>query len=63
MDAMMKMPKHFRIVFHVHDEIVVECEKDQGTLEEVRSIMCEIPDWAEGCPVNAEGFEAERYRK
>lgn len=45
----------------VHDEIVSEV--DGGSLDEARSIMCQLPAWAAGLPVAAEGWQARRYRK
>lgn len=45
----------------VHDEIISEV--DGGSLDEARSIMCQLPAWAAGLPVAAEGWQARRYRK
>lgn len=55
----------FNTVLHVHDEILTEEKasdpgRDFGTLE---SVMAEVPKWAEGCPIGAEGWEGQRYRK
>lgn len=50
----------YKVVAHVHDEILVEGEHD---VDEIASIMCEKPDWAVGLPIDAEGFRCERYRK
>lgn len=50
----------YRVVAHIHDEIVIEGEHDVDVIAE---IMCELPDWAEGLPVDGEGFTTERYRK
>lgn len=47
------------VVGHVHDEVLVE----GGNVEEVSQVMVEPPSWAEGLPLNAEGFNAPRYRK
>jgi DNA polymerase bacteriophage-type len=51
----------YHIVLTVHDEIV--CETARGTVEEFKRIMCELPEWAKGCPITAEGWEGVRYRK
>ncbi len=50
-------------VGHVHDEIVVECPKDQAELvaQRVHQIMCTAPDWATGLPLAAEGVTTTRY--
>ncbi len=47
----------------VHDEIVVECPKDQAELvaQRVHQIMCTAPDWAAGLPLAAEGVTTTRY--
>lgn len=48
------------VVGHVHDEILVE---GFSSVEEVTKIMVESPTWADGLPLNAEGFMCPRYRK
>lgn len=63
-DAMLRVEaKGYRVVMHVHDEIVAEVPKDFGSLAEFEHLICEIPTWAEGLPIAVEGFECERYRK
>jgi DNA polymerase len=52
----------FKVILTIHDENVVEIEKKEQ-LDEVTKIMCTLPEWAKGCPISAEGFVAERYRK
>lgn len=52
----------FKVILTVHDENVVEVT-DSGDLDKIIKIMCDIPAWAKGCPITAEGFLAERYRK
>lgn len=49
----------YRIVGHVHDEILVE----GGEIDEVSSIMNKSPEWAAGLPVDSAGFQCRRYRK
>ena len=53
----------YPVVFHVHDEPVVEVPNGFGSVMEVERIMCDSPSWADGCLIEAEGFESERYRK
>jgi DNA polymerase len=52
----------FRTVTHVHDEIVTETTGGL-TVEKLSSLMCDLPDWAEGLPVEAAGYTTQRYRK
>lgn len=52
----------FRTVTHVHDEIVTETTSGL-TVERLSSLMCDLPDWAEGLPVEAAGYTTQRYRK
>ena len=54
----------FNINFHIHDEVILEVPEGSGrTLEEAISIMCRLPEWAAGLPLDADGFESHYYRK
>ncbi|MCI7552059.1 MAG: DNA polymerase [Arcanobacterium sp.] len=50
-----------RIVMHVHDEIVVETAT--ASVEEICGLMATVPDWADGLPLAADGYECDFYRK
>lgn len=52
----------FHTVTHVHDEIVTETTGGL-TVERLSSLMCDIPDWAAGLPIQAAGYTTQRYRK
>lgn len=54
----------YHIVMSVHDEYITEI-KDDNTRNhrEMEKIMSALPDWAEGLPLVAAGFESYRYRK
>lgn len=55
---------HWRIVLTVHDELAAERRKDAGVgIKEFIALMEELPPWAKGAPVKAEGWTGERYRK
>ena len=53
----------FPTLMHTHDEIVSERPIGEGRISEMIEIMCEIPEWAVGCPIVAEGFTTQRYKK
>lgn len=50
------------IVMHVHDEIVIEADK-QLTIESICQQMGHTPPWAEGLLLRADGYETEFYKK
>lgn len=61
-NAMLMLEEHgYRIVMHVHDEVIIEAS--DGSLAEVEEIMCQTPRWAAGLPQRADGYECEFYRK
>lgn len=53
------------VVFHAHDEIVVEIPAERAARAEieVEEIMSRVPAWAKGLPLAAEGWRGFRYRK
>ena len=53
----------FPVVFHVHDEVILEVPEDFSTDEEVAKIMGEPISWAEGLPLKAAAYECQYYRK
>lgn len=53
----------YQIVLTVHDEIVAEMRKGEGDLAEFEAILSEVPEWAEGFPLVAEGWRRPRYGK
>lgn len=53
----------YRIVMHVHDEIVIEIEENRDELEKVCDIMGEEIPWAPGLPLRADGYECSYYQK
>lgn len=47
----------------IHDEDLTLCKAGEGNIQELEKAVCNMPRWAEGIPLAAEGFECERYRK
>lgn len=53
----------YKILMHVHDEVIMEVPKDKGSMEEVTRIMSMNEPWEKGLVKNADGFEDIYYRK
>lgn len=53
----------YRVVFHVHDELVCEVPKDFGSVHELETLITTPPRWGLDCPIAAEGWRGTRYRK
>ena len=53
----------FEPVLHVHDEIVVETNDPDHTVEAMKRIMCSTPAWANGLPLGIEAHTMRRYGK
>lgn len=53
----------FEVNFHVHDEVILDVPEGVSSAEEVSAIMCEPVAWAEGLPLNADGYECNFYMK
>ena len=54
----------YEIVLSVHDELITEVQDtDDYTTEELCALMCDLPIWAKGFPLAAEGDIMYRYRK
>ena len=62
LNAMRKVGPDARICMHIHDELVIEAG-DELTLDEVCKRMAEIPEWAEGLLLRADGYETKFYLK
>jgi len=54
--------KGYKIVMHIHDEVVLEAPMDV-TVEEVCDLMGEELKWAKGLILRADGFETGYYKK
>lgn len=50
------------IVMHIHDEVVIDAPLDLK-VEDVSKKMSEVPSWANGLILNADGYECSFYKK
>ena len=55
--------KGLDIVGHVHDEVILEVPKGSITVDEVCSIMNQNPTWADGMPIDSDGYTGLYYFK
>lgn len=53
----------YPIIGHVYDEMFAEIPAGTGDVKAFEKIICEYPAWAEGLPLQADGWSAKRYRK
>ena len=53
----------FPVVFHVHDECVIDCPEDKADLNAVAKIMTQPISWAPDLPLNADGWVGGFFRK
>lgn len=51
------------VVFHIHDEVVIDCRADTATLDDVVNIMSRPIPWAPGLPLNADGWVGGFFKK
>ncbi|HEO3036161.1 TPA: DNA polymerase [Streptococcus agalactiae] len=58
----MKQLKDFRIVGHVHDENIIECDQSQN-LEQIATLMGKAPYWMPDINLRADGYECLFYQK
>ena len=62
-EAMQRLTaKNHKIVGHVHDEVIIETEKDT-TVEEICEEMQKSPPWLPGIELRADGYECGYYMK
>lgn len=53
----------YPVVFHIHDEIVVDAPVCNHDLSEMETLMAVVPSWAQGLPLNADGWVNEFFKK
>lgn len=63
-EAMLKLDEAgYKILMHVHDEVVIEADPDESTLDKVIAIMSENVSWNRGLKLDADGYTTPYYRK
>lgn len=62
-EAMLRLPSFYVPVLTVHDEILAEVPAGEGSVEEFQKIMSTPPEWADGFPIEAEGWRDTRFHK
>lgn len=53
----------YAVVFHVHDEVVIECTPNRADLDRVAAIMSQPLTWAPDLPLGADGWIGDFYKK
>jgi DNA polymerase len=53
----------YATIMSVHDELVCEVRRNNGSIKGFEALMSSIPGWAEGCPITAEAERMGRYKK
>lgn len=53
----------YKVVIHVHDEVVIEVPESNDCIEEVNKILSAPISWAKGLQLKAESFESTYYKK
>ena len=54
--------KHLQVVFHVHDEVIIDAPMET-TVDEICGLMAEPIPWAPGLILKGAGFESNHYMK
>ena len=63
-EAMLRVEKKgYPIVMHCHDEIIAEVPEGTGSVDEMCEVMAVQPEWAEGLPLRADGYQCNFYQK
>lgn len=53
----------FPVVFHIHDEVVIDCDAAKADLDTVVKIMTSPIPWAPELPLNADGWVGNFFKK
>lgn len=62
LNAMKQVGPEVRICMHIHDELVIEADSSVK-LDDICQKMAQVPEWAEGLLLRADGYETKFYLK
>jgi DNA polymerase len=51
------------VVLHTHDEMAIEVPVGSVDVKWFEQLLCQLPDWAAGLPLTADGWASKRYHK
>lgn len=51
------------VIFHIHDEVVIDCQPNAATLEDVVKIIAQPIPWAPDLPLGADGWVGQFFKK
>lgn len=51
------------VIFHIHDEVVIDCPPNAATLEDVVKIIAKPIPWAPDLPLGADGWVGQFFKK
>lgn len=58
----MNLLRQYRIVYHIHDEIIIECPMNTDATT-ISSIMGTAPAWASDLNLRTDGYSCTFYQK
>lgn len=62
--SMLNLEKEgYPIIMHIHDEVVIEIDKNTDCMDDVCRIMGQPIPWAKGLPLRADGYVTPYYKK
>lgn len=53
----------YRIVMHIHDEVVCEAARGHGSPEHLSALLTQGETWTAGLPLASKGWDGARYKK
>lgn len=62
LNAMKQVGPEVRICMHIHDELVIEAD-NSVKLDDICKKMAQVPEWADGLLLRADGYETKFYLK